>query len=330
MMEIKKVWGFSNKEADFSGAENMVIKNKTKDGMPIIKKNILEFLKKNKKAIPWIEVETKADEELVIEAAKAGAKNIIISGKNNSSAPRIALENIVAETQRLKIELFALANSFEEMLSISKSLDIGLNIIVKEPKLIGIFRDYFTPIKFDLKPVRIKSIVKFIGIGQRSCIDIADIMEIGEGMLIGSTCKAFFLVHAEIEENEFTPSRKFRVNAGGIHGYIITGYKNDRIETKYLEELKSGLSKVLVVDKNGNARKVLVGRNKIEPRTFSLITIKSGQTILLQEAETICLTLSNGKPKSILFLQPGDEVLMYFSKGGMHGGIEIEEGLIEH
>lgn len=328
MIKIKKVWLLIEKKVDFPEADNLIFKNRTKDGKPTIREKILETLKGNKEVIPWIEVETATDEKLAIDAAKAGAKTIIISGKGYSLAPIIALENIVAETQRLKTELYAFANSFEEMLSATKALDIGLNIVVKDSKLISAFKDYFALINFELKPVKIKSI-KSIGSGWRSCIDTTDIMKIGEGMLVGSASNAYFLVHSEVKKGKFTPSRVFRVNAGAISGYVIIDCKDGEIKTKYLIELECGL-KVLIVDRNGNARRVLVERNKIEHRPLSLIITELGHKILLQEAETVCLTLSNGEPKSVLSLKPGDEILMYLSKGGMHRGTKIEEGLIEH
>ena len=334
MIKTKKVWLLTDVEVDFPEADNLIIKNKTKDGKQIIREKILEVLKENKEAIPWIEINIAADEKLAIDAAKAGAKNIIISGKGYSLAPRVAMENIVAETRALKTEIYAYTNSFEEMLSAAKALDVGLNVIVKDSKLIGIFKDYFVPIKFDLKPVRIKS-VDFVGVGWRSCIDTTEIMKTGEGMLVGSASNAYFLVHGETKEqgetkeSEFTPSRVFRVNAGGIAGYIIIDSQDNKIKTKYLKELKCG-SKVLVVDKDGNARRVLVQRNKIEHRSLMLITTELGHKILLQEAETVYITLSNGEPKSILSLEPGDEILMYLTEGGMHRGTKIEEGLIEH
>jgi len=328
MMEIKEVWLVTEKEVIVPEADNLIFRNRTKDGKQIIRKNILEVLKENKDAIPWIEIDSAADEKLAVDAAKAGAKIIIVSGRDYSLSPIIAMENIVAETQALGTELYAFANSFEEMLSVAKTLDIGLNVVVKDPKLIGVFRDYFAPIKFDLKPAKIKSIEP-IGAGWRSCIDTTDIMKTGEGMLIGSASNAYSLVHGETKESEFTPSRVFRVNAGGISGYVITDFIGEKIKTKYLNELRCG-SKVLIVDKDGKARRVLVERNKIEHRTLVLITTESGHQFLLQEAETVYLTLSNGEPKSVLSLKPEDEILMYLTKGGMHRGIKIEEGLIEY
>lgn len=329
MIEIKEVWLLTDdKETDFPLADNLIFGNRTKDEKLIIKERILETLKENKEVIPWIEIKTVTDEKLVIAAAKAGAKNIIVSGKGYCPPPRIAMENIVAEIQTLETKIYAYANSFEEMLSIAKALDIGLNVVVKDSRLIRVFKDYFAQIKFDLKPVKVKSVV-FVGAGWRSCIDTTARIKKGEGMLVGPQSNAYFLIHGETKESKFTPPRIFRVNAGGFSNYVVTDCKDDKIKTKYLNELKCG-EKVLVVSKDGNARRVLVNRNKIEYRPLSLITTDLGYTILLQEAETVYLTLSNGKAKSILSLKPGDEILMYITKGGMHGGIKIEEGLIEY
>ena len=328
IVKIKEVWLLTDdKETDFPLADNLIFGNRTKDEKLIIKERILETLKKNKEAIPWIEIKTATDEKLVVAAAKAGAKIIIVSGKDYCLAPRIAMENIVAKIQTLETKIYAYANSFEEMLSVTNALDIGLNVVVKDSRLIRVFKDYFIPIKFDLKAVKIESVIFSVGAGWRSCIDTTDGIKEGEGMLVGSQSSAYFLVHGETKESKFTPSRIFRVNAGGFSSYIVTDFKDNKIKTKYLNELKCGL-KVLVVDKNGNARRVLVNRNKIEYRPLSLITTELGHTILLQEAETVYLTLSNGEPKSILFLKPGDEILMHLIKGGMHTGTKIEEGLI--
>lgn len=332
ILKIKEVWLLIDKkgeECNFPLADNFILGNKTtKDGKLIIKERILEILKKGKQVIPWIEIETATDEKLVIDAAKAGAENIIISGKDYCLPPRIAMENIIAKIQTLKTKIYAYANSFEEMLSISKALDIGLNLVIKDSRLIKVFKDYFTPIRFCLKSVKVKSVLS-VGSGWRSCIDTTDIIKEGEGMLVGSQSHAYFLVHGETKESEFTPSRAFRVNAGGFSSYIVINSKDNKIKTKYLSELKCGL-KVLVVDKDGNTRRVLVNRNKIEYRPLSLITTELGHTILLQEAESVYLTLSNGEPKPILSLKREDEILMCLTGGGMHRGTKIEEGLIEY
>lgn len=145
-------------------------------------------------------------------------------------------------------------------------------------------------------------------------------------MLVGATSSAYFLVHSESLESEFTNIREFRVNAGPVSSYIITD-KREKHTTKYLKEVRIG-SQVLAVDYKGNARRVTVNRNKIEHRPFVLISTKD-YSILLQEAETVYLTTPNGKAVSVMNLSPGDEVLAYESLGGMHFGTQISEGIKE-
>jgi len=298
-----------------------------REGKKIIRENILETLKTNKNVIPRIEINKKEDEELSIKVAETGVETVIISGKGFSLPPKIAMENIVAATQESQTKIYACANSFEEMISVAKSLNIGLNVAVKDKKLGDIFRDYFYPIKFDITKVRIKS-VEFDGWGQRCCIDTVYKMVEGEGMLVYSdhddkARPSYFLVHGETPTTEFTPQRSFRANAGPFCNYAITDKIGEDEVTKYLEELKCG-SRVLIVDKNGNARRTVVGRNKMEERTFLKVTTEIGSHILLQDADPVYLTDKNGKPRSVLSLRSGNKILMYVSEGGMHGGRKIK------
>ncbi len=55
-----------------------------------------------------------------------------------------------------------------------------------------------------------------IGTGARVCVDTCDLMEPGEGILVGSQSAGLFLVEAEVHENPYVASRPFRVNAGSI------------------------------------------------------------------------------------------------------------------
>ena len=102
--------------------------------------------------------------------------------------------------------------------------------------------------------------VKEAGIGDRVCIDTCTLMKPGEGMLIGNQSAGLFLIQSEAEESPYVASRPFRVNAGAVHEYILTGDK-----TRYLSELSSG-DAALIVDKDGDAYKATVGRVKIERR----------------------------------------------------------------
>jgi 3-dehydroquinate synthase II len=152
-------------------------------------------------------------------------------------------------------------------------------------------------------------------------------MSIGHGMLVGNSSSALFLVHSESIENPYVSPRPFRVNAGAVHAYTkVPGGK-----TRYLSELAAG-DRVLISDFRGVSTTGIVGRLKIEKRPLMLITASvSGinVTTILQNAETIRLTAPDGKPVSVVSLQPGDKVLVAVEEGGRHFGHKIEETITE-
>jgi len=166
-----------------------------------------------------------------------------------------------------------------------------------------------------------------IGMGDRVCVDTCTSMVIGQGMLVGNSSSAMFLVHAETVSNPYVAPRPFRVNAGPVHAYTkVPGGK-----TKYLSELLAG-DKVMIIDFKGNATIGAVGRLKIEKRPLMLVraTVKEKKvTTILQNAETIRLTSPDGSPISIVKLGPGDKVLVAVEIGGRHFGHKIDETITE-
>jgi len=166
-----------------------------------------------------------------------------------------------------------------------------------------------------------------IGMGDRVCVDTCTSMVKGQGMLVGNSSSAMFLVHAETVSNPYVAPRPFRVNAGPVHAYTkVPGGK-----TRYLSELSAG-DRVLIIDFKGNATIGAVGRLKIEKRPLMLIraTVNEKEvTTILQNAETIRLTSPDGSPKSIVKLGPGDKVLVAVEKGGRHFGHKIDETITE-
>jgi len=149
----------------------------------------------------------------------------------------------------------------------------------------------------------------------------------GQGMLVGNSSSALFLVHSESIENPYVTPRPFRVNAGPVHAYTrIPGGK-----TKYLSELSAG-DQVLIVDFKGNTTTGIVGRLKIEKRPLMLVKAVIGDkeiSSIVQNAETIRLTDPQGKALSVVSLVPGDKVLAAVEEGGRHFGIKIEESITE-
>ena len=80
---------------------------------------------------------------------------------------------------------------------------------------------YLHNIIVPIKPAKILE-VKDVGIGERVCVDTASILEIGEGMLIGSKSNFMFLIHNESVGSSFTSPRPFRVNAGAVYCYTMS------------------------------------------------------------------------------------------------------------
>jgi len=166
-----------------------------------------------------------------------------------------------------------------------------------------------------------------LGLGDRVCVDTCSSMNLGEGMLVGNSSQALFLIHSETVENPFLNTRPFRVNAGPVHAYIrLPGG-----ETKYLSELKAG-DEVLVVNFEGKSYPAVVGRAKVERRPLALVEAEeNGQiiSVILQNAETIRLTTPEGKAVSLVDLKEGTEILVYREGTGRHFGVEINETITE-
>lgn len=166
-----------------------------------------------------------------------------------------------------------------------------------------------------------------VGMGDRVCVDSCTSMTMGQGMLVGNSSSALFLVHSESIVNPYVTPRPFRVNAGPVHAYTrIPGGK-----TRYLSELSTG-DQVLIVDFKGNTTTGVVGRLKIEKRPLMLIkaVIEDKEiSTIVQNAETIRLTDPQGKALSVVSLAPGDKVLAAVEEGGRHFGLKIEESITE-
>ena len=243
----------------------------------------------------------------------------------------IPLENLIAELQSYKVKIIFGVKSAEEARLAFQTLEIGAD---------GVLLDSGDPqeIKDTILAARelengstelesaVITRVDPLGMGDRVCVDTCNLMQKGEGMLIGSQASGMFLVNSESDDSPYVAARPFRVNAGAVHSYIKIG---DR--TRYLSELQTG-DAVTIVDSKGKQREGIVGRVKIESRPLMLIEAKAGDRILsaiLQNAETIKLVGKDGNPISVAKLKKGDEVLVSLEEGARHFGKKIEETIIE-
>ncbi len=285
------------------------------------------------KDIEVIKITKKEDEDKIVSLH--GKIPTIIQNLDWSIIP---LENLISKTDNL---VQSASNEEEAKLALTtmkKGADgvclhsHDMNII----KAVGDIVRQASAEKLDLVTAKIVSISP-VEMSDRCCLDTTSILPPGEGMLVGDSGKAMFLVHNENVESPYCDPRPFRVNAGAVHAYI----KLPNNRTKYLCEMSSG-DKVLAVDPQGNTRSVAVGRNKIERRPMLLVKATAEEkddsgkiktiniSLVLQNAETIRLTNPKGQPISVTKLKQGDEVLVYIgSSNGRHFGTEVVETITE-
>ena len=239
----------------------------------------------------------------------------------------IPLENLVAQRGGLMVEVRRAEDARTVTQILEKGVD-GIVLITDDPSEIkrtaNAVHGYAEPIRLVVAKI---TKVKALGMGDRVCLDTCTNMQPGEGMLIGNTSSAFFLVHSETIETPYVATRPFRVNAGAVHAYVL----GPEGRTQYLSELGSG-DPVLLVRFDGATQVAYLGRSKVERRPMLLVEAEAeGQpvSLVLQNAETIRLTRPDGSALSVATLQPGDEVLAHVTTGGRHFGMKVQETLTE-
>lgn len=287
----------------------------------------LKKLKNNKfTTCGYVEIHSKPHERLAALEAKT-ADFVIIVGKDWTVIPT---ENLIAELQKAKCRVIAGVKNAKEAKVAFETLEVGTDGVLLQTSNVNEIKRTAKLLesagKLRLDVAKIKTL-KPVSMGDRVCIDTASLLNVGEGMLIGSQSNGLFLVHSETLETEYVSARPFRVNAGAVHAYVLA----PDMKTKYLSELKAG-DEVLTVDKKGNTRSVVIGRVKIEKRPLMLLEAKVRGKLyktLLQNAETITLLNKLGRPVSISRLKKGDEVLIYTKDAARHFGMEVEESIIE-
>ncbi len=282
----------------------------------------------DKKVAAYVEINSKKHEELAAILGK-DADYLILMGRDWKVIP---LENLIAGLQKEKVKIIAAVADYDEAKLALETMEHGTDGILLCPhdinqiKKIADLIEKIQSESYQMQPATITK-VEPVGIGDRVCVDTCSMMQLGEGMLVGSYSQGLFLVHSESMESEYVASRPFRVNAGPVHAYVMTpGNK-----TKYLSELETG-DEVLTVDQEGNTKIAIVGRVKIEKRPLMLVEAEFEGVVLrtlLQNAETIRLVTEDGEPISVAELKVGDKVMIYLDPNARHFGMAIEESIIE-
>lgn len=264
----------------------------------------------------------KAQEEKAAKALGAGKDVLLEHGWEI-----IPVENLLAQGSGLGVEV----KSLDEARLAAGILERGVDTVVVCPEAASDLKSIVSELKLSqgtigLQKARVTQI-KPIGLGNRVCVDTCTLFKTGQGMLVGNSSAFTFLVNAETESNPYVAARPFRINAGAVHSYAMM--PGDR--TNYLEELGSGME-VLIVNAEGQASLATVGRVKIEVRPMLLIEADTGKKkgqVILQNAETIRVVGSDGKPVSVVSLKEGDEILVHTEDAGRHFGMRITEDIKE-
>ena len=281
---------------------------------------------KGRKVGRRFKVLSNADIEKILESAKKGLDFVIVEVKDWKIIP---LENIIAKLHKIHTKIFAIARNPEEVRKMFSILEVGVDGVIFSTSSINEVKEalvYLGSKSFELKPAKIIEI-KEVGEGERVCVDTASMLHRGEGLLIGNRSNFLFLVHNESVGSSFTSPRPFRVNAGAVHCYTLAPDGT----THYLSEVETG-TEVLVLDSKGKARRITVGRSKIERRPMLMIKAKVGAEIggiIAQDAETIRFVKPNGHLVSVTHLKKGDTVLVHAKPAtGRHFGMEVSDEYI--
>ena len=288
-----------------------LIKTVAEDGDIKLGKEVIQF-----------EIRGKEDEEEAVRLSKS--RLLLLKMKDWTIIP---LENLLAQTEGIFVEV----RNAQEARTALQILEKGVEgIFLKTTNLneikktVGLAKRAEEELKLEVARI---TRVEPLGLGDRVCIDTCTNMGRGEGMLVGNSSSAFFLIHSESVENPYVEPRPFRVNAGPVHAYTLL----PEGRTKYLSELKSG-DESLIVNHEGQTQVAVVGRVKVERRPLMLVegNIKKKKiSLILQNAETIRLVSSEGKPISVVALKKGSEVLSFLGEPGRHFGMKIEETIVE-
>ncbi len=259
---------------------------------------------------------------------------VVMSFKDPTNIP---LELVIASLQSSETVLIKeiAPNQLEDAIVTLGVMEVGAEGVLYTPGSMNELDQFLVKMhagKVDTVDLSLGTITRIVpvGMGFRSCIDLATLFTPTEGLVIGSTSQGGLLCCPEVFYLPYMELRPFRVNAGAVHSYVFN--KNNR--TSYMTELKAG-SPTMIVDSTGKTRDGFVGRMKTECRPLRLIEAKFHDNdvlvnALMQDDWHVRIYSDDVKPLNITELRPGDKVLGLITEPGRHVGIKVSEQILEN
>lgn len=245
---------------------------------------------------------------------------------------KIPLEIVIAAADRSDGTLICTAESAEEAGIIVDVLEKGSEGVCLRPQEPADVFEFVQSLQegtpqLELDTFRVKQITH-IGLGERVCIDTTTNFEKNEGMLVGSYAHGFILCVSETHPLPYMPTRPFRINAGALHSYVL-GAEN---RTNYLSELGAG-SVAMAVNTAGHARRITVGRIKLESRPLlSIDAVADDGTsinLIVQDDWHVRVLGPGDAVLNVTELREGTEVLGYVVRDKRHVGWPVTEFCVE-
>lgn len=272
------------------------------------------------------------DDQTSLEAACTWASRTGYTVIDFTDPTKIPLEIVLAAADGAEGHAITVVHDLEEAEIVLGVLERGSDGVLLEPSTIGDATELVrltqdaTP-ALSLEPLDVVGITH-IGLGDRVCVDTCSHLGTDEGILVGSYANGMVLASSETHPLPYMPTRPFRVNAGGLHSYTIG--PNNR--TRYLSELGAG-SELLAVRTNGETRRVVVGRAKIETRPLLQIDARapSGTAVnlIVQDDWHVRVLGPEQQVRNVTELCPQDQLAGYTLPQPRHVGYAVREFLLE-
>lgn len=245
---------------------------------------------------------------------------------------KIPLEIVLAASDKAEGRVITLVHDLEEAGIIFDVLERGSDGALLLPQGVGDATELVALAQTPTSSLEMQALevahVSHLGLGDRVCVDTCSHLGLDEGILVGSYAHGMVLVSSETHPLPYMPTRPFRVNAGALHSYTL-GPGN---RTYYLSELKSG-SELLAVRTNGETRRVVVGRVKIESRPLIRIHAQapSGEevNVIVQDDWHVRVLGPDAEVRNVTELKPGDKLAGSTLSEPRHVGYAVREFLLE-